>query len=80
MPDYRFLNMGKPLSDGDVTDLVTYLASLRPEQATASKQSGVGEGSLTKGNEGSGNGPGSPHQQKNEGNKGKGSSSEQGVK
>jgi cytochrome c oxidase cbb3-type subunit 3 len=82
MPDYRFLNLGKPLADQDVTDIVAYLASLRPVamgQRTA--DSGTGQPSVTsKGNEGSGNGPGSPRQQKNEGNKGKGSSSQQGVK
>lgn len=32
MPDYRFLNAGHPLSDQDVSDLVAYLASLRPER------------------------------------------------
>lgn len=81
MPDYRFLNMGRPLSDGDVTDLVSYLVSLRPPGMMPTKQSGPGEGTLTKGNEGSGNGPGSPRQQeKKEGNKGKGSNSQQGVK
>jgi cytochrome c oxidase cbb3-type subunit 3 len=30
MPDYRFLNMGHALSNQDVSDLVSYLASLRP--------------------------------------------------
>jgi cytochrome c oxidase cbb3-type subunit 3 len=80
MPDYRFLNMGKPLSDGDVTDLVAYLASMRPAAPAPLPASGTAEGSMTKGNEGSGNGPGSPRKQKNEGNKGKGSESEQGVK
>lgn len=30
MPNYRFLNAGHPLSDQDVSDLVAYLASLRP--------------------------------------------------
>ena len=44
-------------------------------------ENGTGQsGSLTKGNEGSGTGPGSPHQQKREGNKGPGSSSQRGVK
>lgn len=80
MPDYRFLNMGKPLSDGDVTDLVAYIASLRPPEATSRQNSGPGQGTLTKGNEGSGNGPGSPRKQQNEGIKGKGSNSQQGVK
>lgn len=80
MPDYRFLNLGKPLSDGDVTDLVAYLVSLRPPEAATSHAMGTGQGPATKGNEGSGNGPGSPRHQENEGNKGKGSSSQQGVK
>jgi mono/diheme cytochrome c family protein len=30
MPDYRILNLGRALSDQDIADLVTYLASLRP--------------------------------------------------
>ncbi len=30
MPDYRNLNMGHALSDQDITDVVTYLSSLRP--------------------------------------------------
>ena len=30
MPDYRFVNAGHALNDQDVTDLVAYLASLRP--------------------------------------------------
>jgi hypothetical protein len=79
MPDYRFLNLGKPLSDGDVTDLVAYLASQRPPGAATAQSMGTGQEPVTKGNEGSGNGPGSPRHQ-NEGNKGKGSSSQQGVK
>ena len=37
-------------------------------------------GQMTKGNEGSGTGPGSPHQQKGEGNKSHASSSQRGVK
>lgn len=81
MPDYRFLNMGKPLSDGDLTDLVAYLSSMRPPPPASLPSSGPGgEGHMTKGNEGSGNGPGSPRKQKDEGNKGKGSDSQQGVK
>ena len=41
MPDFRILNLGHALNDQDVTDLVAYLASLRPaaadtESATAS--------------------------------------------
>lgn len=46
-------------------------------ESDSGQQSGVN----AKGSEGSGNGPGSPRpQQRNEGNKGKGSSSQQGVK
>jgi mono/diheme cytochrome c family protein len=30
MPDYRILKLGKPLTDQDVTDLVSFLASKRP--------------------------------------------------
>ena len=34
MPNYRFLNAGHALSDQDVSDLVAYLASLRPAEST----------------------------------------------
>lgn len=106
MPNYRTLNRGKPLEDGDVTDLVAYLASYRPPEVDAQmkaaqagmknggqvvsgsgqheNENGTGhEGSMTKGNEGSGRGPGSPRDNskgRTEGNKGKGSGSQQGVK
>lgn len=83
MPDYRTLNAGRPLSDQDISDLVAYLASLRPQapNENAHVESGTGQaGQITKGNEGSGNGPGSPRQQQDEGNKRKGSSSQRGVK
>lgn len=33
MPNYRFLNAGHALSDQDVSDLVAYLASLRPTES-----------------------------------------------
>jgi len=33
MPNYRFLNAGHPLNDQDVSDLVAYLASLRPAES-----------------------------------------------
>ncbi len=33
MPNYRFLNAGHALSDQDVSDLVAYLASLRPAES-----------------------------------------------
>lgn len=84
MPDYRSLDRGHALADKDITDLVAYLASLRPVQPSTNARtngSGAGQsGSTSKGNEGSGNGPGSPRQQQSEGNKGKGSSSQRGVK
>jgi len=39
MPNYRALNAGHPLGDQDVSDLVAYLASLRPaEPATGNTQ------------------------------------------
>jgi mono/diheme cytochrome c family protein len=34
MPNYRALNAGHALNDQDVSDLVAYLASLRPESST----------------------------------------------
>jgi len=84
MPDYRKLNRGHALSDQEITDIVAYLASLRPAQPNANartNETGTGQvGAMTKGNEGSGHGPGSPREQQNEGNDGKGSSSEGGVK
>jgi len=84
MPDYRSLNMGHALSNQDISDLVAHLISLRPAGPNESahvneNQTGQG-GSMTKGNEGSGNGPGSPRQQQKEGNKSTGSSSQGGVK
>jgi cytochrome c oxidase cbb3-type subunit 3 len=33
MMDYRFLNLGRTLSEQDIADLVSYLASLRPPNA-----------------------------------------------
>ena len=83
MPDYRILNSGRPLADQDVTDLTAYLVSLRPPGGNVQRpaDSGAGHGGdMNKGQEGSGNGPGSPRQETNEGNKGKGSSSQQGAK
>lgn len=97
MPSYQFLNMGRPLSNQDVTDLVAYLNSQRmipaPEELSAragETASGTGahenengngqQGPIVKGNEGSGFGPGSPTQHSHEGNKGKGSESERGIK
>ncbi|MBV9296282.1 MAG: c-type cytochrome [Acidobacteriaceae bacterium] len=85
MPDYRNLNMGKALSDQDVTDLVAYLASMRPAYAIQEnahvQENGSGQGgATTRGNEGSGHGPGSPRHEENEGNKSTGASSQGGPK
>ncbi len=109
MPDYRNLKLGKALSDGEVTDLVTFLASRRPMNSMTAKLSektipgqevtpgnegeqqaggtghvndlGTGQsGATSKGNEGSGNGPGSPRKERGEGNKSTGASSQQGIK
>jgi cytochrome c oxidase cbb3-type subunit 3/ubiquinol-cytochrome c reductase cytochrome c subunit len=84
MPDYRTLALGKPLTEGNINDLVAFISSYRPAGAAAGRTNDAGTGNggaTTKGNEGSGNGPGNPRpQQKNEGNKGQGSSSQQGVK
>lgn len=83
MPDYRTVNLGHALSDENITDVVSYLSSLRPtgpnSQSLHTVENGTGQsGDLTKGNEGSGHGPGSPHQQKGEGNKSTGASSQGG--
>jgi mono/diheme cytochrome c family protein len=37
MPDYRMLNLGRPLSEQDIADLVEYLASIGKMGDTASK-------------------------------------------
>lgn len=82
MPDYRNLNLGKALSDQDITDVVAYLSSLRPtppSENAHTDESGSGQGgAMVKGNEGSGNGPGSRHQQRGEGNRSTGASSQGG--
>jgi mono/diheme cytochrome c family protein len=83
MPDYRRINAGHALADQDITDLVAFLASKRPitpdVQNLHTNESGAGQsGPVVKGDEGSGNGPGSPRKQENEGNKGNGSSSQGG--
>ncbi len=85
MPDYRSLNAGHALSDQDIADVVAFVASKRPiapnVQNLNTNASGAGQsGPVVKGNEGSGNGPGSPMRRTNEGNKGKGSSSQRGGK
>lgn len=41
MPDFRVLNMGHSLSDGDIADLVAYLASLRPENPRGQENEGA---------------------------------------
>jgi cytochrome c oxidase cbb3-type subunit 3 len=83
MPDYRTVSLGHALSDQDITDVVSYLSSMRPippnSQTAHTVENGSGQsGELTKGNEGSGHGPGSPQQQKREGNKSQGSGSQGG--
>jgi mono/diheme cytochrome c family protein len=100
MPDYRHLNLGRALSDEDISNLVAYLSAKRPPEITAmyesaqnksgeqtgatgshENESGSGQdGAMTKGNEGSGTGPGSPRKEKGEGNKSTGGSSQQGIK
>jgi cytochrome c oxidase cbb3-type subunit III len=84
MLDYRNLNMGRALSNQDIADLVAYVSSMRPSgEATSAHviENGAGQGgAITRGNEGSGYGPGSPRQERNEGNKSTGSSSQGGVK
>ena len=74
MPDWRFLNLGHALSDQDIADVVAYLGSLRPQYlatGTHVLENGTGHsGKKTTGNEGSGNGPGSPQNQT--GNQGSG--------
>jgi hypothetical protein len=63
---------------------VGYLGSMRPTALNAGQhviENGSGQsGAMTRGNEGSGHGPGSPRQEQNEGNKSTGSSSQGGVK
>ena len=84
MPDYRHLKLGKALTDGDVSDLVAFLASKRPgrvESAAVNEPRGTGQsGATSRGNEGSGNGPGSHRKERGEGNKSTGASSQQGIK
>jgi hypothetical protein len=85
MPDWRRLKRGQALEDQDIADLVAYLSSQRPvlsasraaRQAGPNQQgSGTGKnGAQASGDEGSGNGPGSPQERRQEGNAGKGSSS-----
>ena len=82
MPNYKVLNRGKRLNSQDVTDLVSYVASFRPANAVPegahTDENGTGTGAITKGNEGSGNGPGSPQQKRGEGHKFNGGGSQGG--
>ncbi len=83
MLSYRNLKLGRALSNQDIADVVTYLASLRPPSAEPldayTQASGTGQtGEKTKGNEDSGNRPGRD-EQREEGHKGRGSSIGGGV-
>jgi cytochrome c oxidase cbb3-type subunit III len=75
MPNYMYLNAGHALTDQDVSDLVTYIASFRPAQQTlegahTKENINAGEsGGMAAGNQGSGNGPGSPDKGQNKGQK-----------
>ncbi len=66
MPNYMGLNAGHALSNQDVSDLVTYIASLRPptqileNSHTDESESGTSNPGAATGSKGSGNGPGSP--------------------
>ncbi|MGH9584774.1 MAG: c-type cytochrome [Bryobacteraceae bacterium] len=85
MPDWRNHGLGHPMTDGQITDVVAYLSSLRPsplpglpvemQGAQAQPRTGSGQtGAITKGNEGSGHGPGSPTHRSGKGSgNGKGS-------
>jgi cytochrome c oxidase cbb3-type subunit III len=73
MPNYQNLNAGKPLSNQDVTDLVSYLSSLRPAGVLTEDQhtleNGSGESGSATGEKGSGNGPGAKQKDQIEGHK-----------
>jgi mono/diheme cytochrome c family protein len=74
MPDFRspVHMLGRPMTDREITDVVAYLASLRPAEAQVAHAQESGSGmpdASSRGNEGSGYGPRSPHLQKEEGNK-----------
>jgi mono/diheme cytochrome c family protein len=85
MLSYRNLKLGRALSNQDISDVVAYLASLRPANAeplnTYTASSGTGQsGEKTKGNEDSGNRPGRPRdEQRQEGPQFKSGSSRGGV-
>ena len=84
MPNYRRLNLGRELSDANITDIVAYLASLRPNQANVqglhTDENGGPSASMVKGNEGSGNGGDRKGTREGEGNKVGGQSQGGGVK
>lgn len=81
MPSYLNLKAGRPLANQDISDLVSYLASLRPAGAVpddmyTNTDSSGGSGNAT-GSKGSGNGPGSPQKDQIQGMK-HGNSSQSG--
>jgi cytochrome c oxidase cbb3-type subunit III len=84
MLSYRNLKLGRALSNQDISDVVAYLASLRPKNAPPldayTEASGTGQnGEKTKGNEDSGNRPGRDRDdQRQEGPKFKSGSSQGG--
>ncbi|HWE00755.1 MAG TPA: c-type cytochrome [Bryobacteraceae bacterium] len=88
MPDWRHQPYHGGLSNEDIANVVAWLSSQRSPltEARQQRESGANQfengsgqtGEPTKGNEGSGSGPGSPSQQTNEGNRGSGTSSVQG--
>ncbi len=82
MPDWRSEERGHALSDQEITNVIAYLSSLRPAQSGAALTpggTGAGQsGAQTRGNEGSGYGPGSPRKEDQEGISGTGGSSQSG--
>ena len=83
MPNYENLNAGKALSNQDVSDLVTYLSSLRPASQILSNahtdENGSGSNGNATGSKGSGNGPGIPQKDQMEGAKHSNSSQSGGT-
>ncbi len=69
MPDWRHLHMGKALSEQEITDLASYLTSLRPATANTTKATD----SLA-----TGNGPGSTSTPRSDANQSSGTSSSSG--
>ncbi len=49
MPDYRNLKLGKPLTDDDVTNLVAFLASKRPEETINARLGAMNSGNAVGG-------------------------------